>query len=245
MDAVALRVGLHPRGRVDGVAEEAVPRVARADHVRHHWAGVEAHADVHAALARVVDVDDRSPRRLDGPAREERDALGMVGGLVLDQVRHGHVRVADGLHLEDVHAARQGVELRVQAVQHRRDLVRLHGPRDVREAHNVREENRHHAVVLRLDFLAVENGLRDVPREDVEEQVVGAPPPQLFAALALRGRGLQGLQPPGHLVEARPEARLALPAIPHQNGHLGAGRGWDGGSLLFFEPLRCDLSEYL
>mmetsp|Transcript_78763 Transcript_78763/g.217783 ORF Transcript_78763/g.217783 Transcript_78763/m.217783 type:complete len:391 (-) Transcript_78763:1595-2767(-) len=158
----------------------------------------------------------------------------MVVVLVLGNVRHGHVRVPNRLHLEHSVRARERIKLGVQAVQHARDLPWLQGGSDVGEAHDVGEEDGHHLTRLRLDLLAAGERVGHVPREDVVEQVVRTLR-ALLARLLSRAAaghpidqgagaavGTEGAQAAVQLLGGGAHLRAGVPAVAHEHLHVRA-----------------------
>mmetsp|Transcript_66820 Transcript_66820/g.164719 ORF Transcript_66820/g.164719 Transcript_66820/m.164719 type:complete len:229 (+) Transcript_66820:636-1322(+) len=172
VDLVRHRNGLHPRGDVDRVAKQAVPRIPRPNDARNNRARVEAHADVDAAHGGVLLVNDSLPCDLDAMQRKLSDPRSMVRSLIPHKVRDRHVRVPDGLDLEDLVLEAQRVEARVEPIKHARHLVGRDLAADLGEAHNVAEEDGHAFLVLGLDLLALDQRLGDVLGEHVEQELL-------------------------------------------------------------------------
>mmetsp|Transcript_2529 Transcript_2529/g.3490 ORF Transcript_2529/g.3490 Transcript_2529/m.3490 type:complete len:292 (+) Transcript_2529:275-1150(+) len=174
MNSVPERVGLHPGGGVDSVPEEAKPRIHVAHHGGHHRARVEPHPDVHAPKLRRLQADQGRIRSANCRDGELCDVAGVLR-LLFDEVGHGHVGVSNCLHLEYVMYSCQLVEVVIQPVKHRHHLDRRQRHGDVGEANNVREEDGHAGVVLRLHLLPCPEGTCNLGREDIIEQLSGRP----------------------------------------------------------------------
>ena len=164
LDRAALALRFHAAGDVHDVAPQIVDELLAADHARHHRPGVDADAEGEPPTA-------EGARRRSPPACRARDRPGprMVGALGRYAGRD-HVAVADGLDLLDTVAVDQAIEAVEDLVEQIDEFERRHGSGHRREVHRVREQDAGCGVVGGDGALLALQHLRDVLRQDVEQQ---------------------------------------------------------------------------
>ena len=86
--------------------------------------------------------------------------------------RGDHVAVADGLDLLDAVALGENVEVAEQVVEHADDFGRRKAPRERSEVHDVREQDRRRAELVRDRLRLGLEPVGDGPGQDVEQQAL-------------------------------------------------------------------------
>ena len=170
LDLVGGPVRLHPARHVHRVAPQVVEETAASDHSGHDRPRADADAQAQVVLGALGKTALRAPAHLE---RQPGQRVRMIGSLPGD-ARRDHVAVADRLDLLDLVAVDELVEAREEPVEDADDLARIESGRQWGEADDVGEQDAHLVEVVR-DRVGIRlEALRDLGREDVEQERLDA-----------------------------------------------------------------------